>query len=265
MAGGAPSDLPIRAGALFDLTGAVAFVTGGNGGIGRGIALGLAGAGASVAVAARNVEKTAATVEELSALGVRAIGLECDVLDRDSIDAAVARTVEECGRLDIVVPNAGVAAGGQPESLPDETWKLVIDTNLTAVMHSVQAAYPHLKAGGRGKVITIGSMYSLFGAHNVSPYAASKGGVVQLTKSLATSWARDGIQVNCILPGWIWSEMTVGIKDNERMYDRIVDRTPEKRFGEPEELAGAAVFLASHASDFVTGISLPVDGGYSIA
>jgi 2-deoxy-D-gluconate 3-dehydrogenase len=265
MAASSPSDFPIRAGELFDLTGTVALVTGGNGGIGRGIALGLAGAGASVAVAARNVEKMAATVKELTALGVRAIGVECDVLDRDAIAAAVAQTVEELGSLDCLVANAGVGQATPPESESAESWDRVVGTNLSAVMQSAQAAYPHLKAGGRGKIITIGSMYSLFGTARVTSYAASKGGVVQLTKSLAVAWARDGIQVNCILPGWITTDMTAGVKDDTSMYDRIVERTPEQRFGEPEELAGAAVFLASHASDFVTGISLPVDGGYSIA
>ncbi len=264
MAGSTPSDFPIRASELFDLRGTVAFITGGNGGIRRGIALGLAGAGADIAVAARNTDKIDATVKELTALGVRAVGIECDVQERSAIDAAVARTVDELGRLDIVVPNAGVGEAHRPEEIPDDSWEWVINTNLTAVLRSAQAAHPHLKAGGRGKVITMGSMYSLFGSPRVASYSASKGGVVQLTKSLATSWAGDGIQVNCILPGWITTDMTAGVKGNAEMYRNILGRTPEGRFGEPEELAGAAVFLASHASDFVTGISLPVDGGYSI-
>lgn len=259
-----PSDFPIRAAELFDLSGTVAFITGGNGGIGRGIALGLAGAGADIAIAARNMEKTAATVEELTALGVRAIGIECDVQHREAIEAAVARTVEELGRLDIMVPNAGVGEPHRPERIPDDSWDWVINTNLTAVLRCAQAAHPHLKAGGRGKVITIGSMYAIFGSASVASYSASKGGVVQLTKSLANSWAADGIQVNCIMPGWITTEMTAGYKRDPDSYRQIVERTAEGRFGEPEELAGAAVFLASHASDFVTGISLPVDGGYSI-
>lgn len=249
----------------FDLSGTVALVTGGNGGIGRGVALGLAGAGAAVMVAARDAAKNAAVLAELRALGVPAEAVTCDVLDRGSIEAAVAETVVRFGRLDILVNNAGVAGGGPPESITDEVWDRIVDTNLRAVFQCSRAAHPHLKAGGRGKVINIGSMYSLFGSHRAVPYAASKGGVVQLTKSLAVAWARDGIQVNAILPGWITTEMTAGVASSGPMHDTIVARTPARRFGEPEELAGAAVFLASHASDFVTGILLPVDGGYSAA
>ena len=248
---------------LFDLTGTAALVTGGNGGIGRGIALGLARAGAEVMVAARDEAKNAAVVAELRALGVRAESVVCDVLDLASIEAAVAATVQAFGRLDILVNNAGVAGGGRPETITDEVWDRIVDTNLRAVFQCCRAAHPHLKASGRGKVINIGSMYSLFGSNRAIPYAASKGGVVQLTKSLAAAWAPDGIQVNAILPGWITTEMTAGVASSGAMHDRIVARTPAGRFGEPEELAGAGVFLASHASDFVTGIVLPVDGGYS--
>lgn len=249
----------------FDLTGTAALVTGGNGGIGRGIALGLAGAGADVMVAARNAAKNAEVLAELRALGVRAEAVACDVLDGASIEAAVSATVAAFGRLDILVNNAGVAEGGRPETLPDEVWDRVVDTNLRAVFQCCRAAHPHLKASGRGKVINIGSMYSIFGSPRVLPYAASKGGVIQLTKSLAVSWARDGIQVNAILPGWITTEMTAGVASSGPMHDSIVARTPAGRFGEPEELAGAAVFLASQASDFVTGVALPVDGGYAVS
>jgi 2-deoxy-D-gluconate 3-dehydrogenase len=250
---------------LFDLTGCVALVTGGNGGIGRGIALGLAAAGADVVIAARNEEKTRAVVREVEALGRRAAGVPCDVLRREDIEAAVEAARERFGRLDILVNNAGVAAGGPPHEIAEETWDRVVDTNLKAVFQCSQAAYPLLKAIGRGKVINIGSEYSLFGSPTVVPYSASKGGVVQLTKSLAAAWARDGIQVNTIIPGWITTEMTAGVQRNEAFYNTIVARTPARRFGEPEELAGAAVFLASRASDFVTGQSIAVDGGYSIA
>ncbi|MPZ97864.1 MAG: glucose 1-dehydrogenase [Dehalococcoidia bacterium] len=250
---------------LFDLAGTAALVTGGNGGIGRGIALGLAAAGADIVVAARNEEKTRAVVAEIEACGRRAMGVACDVLQREHIDAAVERARSEFGRLDILVNNAGVAGGGPPQSLPEETWDRVVGTNLKAVFQCSQAAFPLLKEGGRGKVINIGSEYSLFGSPNVLPYSASKGGVIQLTKSLAAAWARDGIQVNAIIPGWITTDMTAGAKSDETFYNRIVARTPARRFGEPEELAGAAVFLASHASDFVTGQSVAVDGGYSIA
>ena len=249
----------------FDLTGSIAIVTGGNGGIGRGIALGLARAGADVAIAARNREKTAATVREVQALGRRCLGLDCDVRDRADIERAVEMVRRELGRVSILVNNAGVAAGGRPEAIAEDVWDRVLDTNLKAVFQFSQACYADMVANGRGKVINIGSEYALFGSPTVLPYSASKGGVVQLTKSLAVAWARDNIQVNCIIPGWITTDMTAGLKANEAAYRRIVERTPARRFGDPEECAGAAVFLASRASDFITGQCLAVDGGYSIA
>ncbi len=216
-------------------------------------------------IAGRNEEKTRRVVAEVEALGRRAVGVRCDVLQRGDLDAAVAAARETFGRLDVLVNNAGVAGGGRPEAIPEDTWDRVVDTNLRSVFVASQLAHPLLKAGGRGKVINIGSEYSLFGSPNVLPYSASKGGIIQLTKSLATAWARDGIQVNAIIPGWITTDMTAGVKTNPEFHDRIVGRTPAGRFGEPEELAGTAVFLASHASDFVTGQSIPVDGGYSVA
>ncbi|HXH20536.1 MAG TPA: glucose 1-dehydrogenase [Dehalococcoidia bacterium] len=249
----------------FDLSGAVAIVTGGNGGIGLGIAEGLARAGADVAIAARNETKTTAAVARIEALGRRCLGLRCDVLDRADI-ARVVETVEaKLGRISILVNNAGVAAGGRPEALAEEVWDRVVDTNLKAGFLFAQACHPAMVRNGRGKVINIGSEYAIFGSPTVLPYSASKGGVVQMTKSLAVAWARDNIQVNCIIPGWITTDMTAGITRNEEAYRRIVERTPARRFGTPEECAGAAIFLASRASDFVTGQSICVDGGYSIA
>ena len=248
---------------LFDLTGRVALVTGGNGGIGRGIALGLAQAGADVVIAARNEAKSAAVVEEVRGLGRRAVAVTCDVRQRGQIEDAVDAAEQEFGRLDILVNNAGVAGGGRPEDIPMEVWERVLHTNLTAMFEACQVAHPLLKASGHGKVINIASEYSLFGSAGALPYSASKGGVVQLTKSLAAAWARDGIQVNAIVPGWITTEMTQGVKANQPFHDQIIARTPARRFGEPEDLAGAGVFLASAASDFVTGVVLPVDGGYA--
>ena len=248
----------------FDLSGRVALVTGGNRGIGRGIATGLARAGAHVVVAARDEVRTRDTVEELTDLGARAVGIRCDVQRRDDIDAAVDRCRAEFTGLDILVNNAGVSAGGPPQHLDEETWDRVLDINLRAVFQCCQAAHPLLRERG-GKIINIGSEYSLFGSPLGLPYAASKGGVVQLTRSLAIAWARHDIQVNAIIPGWISTDMTVPVEQNESFRDTIIARTPAGRFGEPHDLAGAAVFLASSASDFVTGQSLPVDGGYSIA
>jgi 2-deoxy-D-gluconate 3-dehydrogenase len=183
---------------------------------------------------------------------------------KEDIDRCIEETLTEFGRIDILVNNAGVSGGGAPEKLQDEVWDEVLDINLKSVLKFSQAVYPHLKSAGGGKIINIGSMYSIFGSPTVSPYAASKGGVIQLTKSLAVAWARQNIQVNALLPGWISTEMTAPAMDNKAFYELIIARTPVARFGKPEELAGAAVFLASAASDFVTGISLPVDGGYSV-
>ncbi len=248
---------------LFDLSGRVALVTGGNGGIGRGIALGLAQAGADIVVAARNQEKNAAVAEELRAVGRGCATVTCDVQDRAQVEEAVRTAEREFGRLDILVNNAGVAGGGRPEDIPMDVWHRVLHTNLTAMFEACQVAHPRLKASGGGKIINIGSEYSLFGSARALPYSASKGGVVQLTKSLAASWAGDNIQVNAIVPGWITTDMTEGVKSNQAFYDQIIARTPARRFGQPEDMAGAAVFLASAASNFVTGVVLPVDGGYA--
>jgi 2-deoxy-D-gluconate 3-dehydrogenase len=249
----------------FDLTGRSALVTGGNRGIGRAIALALAEAGADVVVAARDLERLETVAAEIRDLGRRTAAIPCDVTDRAQIDAAVAGAVEALGDLDVVVPNAGVATGAPAEKMSRDVWNEVLDINLRAVLETAQAAYPHLKASGRGKVITIGSAYSIFGSPYSAAYSASKGGVILLTRSLAVSWAPDAIQVNAIIPGWIATDMTRPAMTRAEIREMIEDRTPAGRFGRPEEVAPAAVFLASAASDFVTGHALVVDGGYTIA
>jgi len=248
---------------LFSLTGRTALITGGNGGIGRGIALGLAKAGANILIAGRNQSKTDKVVEEAISLGVACTGIQCDVSSKADRSAAIELAQERFGGLDILVNNAGISAGGPAEAIPEETWDEVMNINLKAVFRFSQAAYPLLKDSVSGKIINIGSEYSLFGSAFVVPYSASKGGVIQLTKSLAVAWAKDNIQVNAIIPGWITTDMTAPVEASP-MFDTIVARTPAARFGDPQELQGAAVLLASSASDFITGISLPVDGGYSI-
>ena len=248
----------------FDLKGKVALVTGGNGGIGLGIAKGLAQAGADVAIAGRNEAKNASALADLKALGGRAIALVADVNDGAQVRRMIADTVQTFGGLDIVVANAGINIRKPPQEYSADEWHRIVDTNLTGVFACCQAAYPEMKRRGGGKIVTIGSMTSIFGFDVGPVYAATKGAVVQLTKSLAAAWAKDGIQVNSILPGFIDTELTQGARRNiPGMHERVVNRTPARRWGEPADLAGAAVFFCSSASDFVTGTALPVDGGFS--
>lgn len=251
---------------LFDLHGKVAVVTGGNGGLGRGMALGLASAGATIVIAARNQAKTAATaVEFRDKFGVQVLELRVDVCQETDIEAMVEQTMRAFGRVDILINNAGTNIRKAPEVLTATDWQTVLDTNLRSTFLCSQAVYPSMARGGGGKIINNGSMFSLFGGSHVLAYAASKGGVVQLTKSLAVAWAKDNIQVNVILPGWLHTDLTnSAMKQAPDLYDRVLTRTPQGRWGQPEDLAGAAVFLASSASDFVTGVALPVDGGYSV-
>ncbi len=251
---------------MFDLTSKVALVTGGNGGIGLGMARGLATAGARVVIAARNAQKSAAAVEALIALGSDSFALAADVTDEASVQALFDQLAERCGRLDILVNNAGTTVRKPVDQLALAEWNTVMDTNLTSAFLCCRAAYPHLKAAGGGKIVNIGSMMSIFGAPYAPAYGASKGGIVQLSRAMAASWAPDNIQVNAVLPGWIQTELTDGARAQVAGLDeRVVARTPVRRWGQPADLAGIAVFLASAASDFVTGTAIPVDGGYSIA
>lgn len=251
---------------LFDLSGKVAIVTGGNGGIGKGMAIGMAQAGADIVVAARNEEKTAKAVEEIKSLGVRAHGIKVDVANKDQVSAMVEEAGRVMGRVDILVTCAGVTVRKQPEDYALEEWQWVMEVNLTGVLLCAQAVYPWMKKAGGGKIINIGSMTSFFGGGWASVYAASKGGVVQLTKSLAQAWAKDDIQANTVLPGWILTEMTAPIPVNEpERHAQICSRIPVGHWAEPSDMAGVAVFLASRASDYVTGAVIPVDGGYMVA
>ncbi|MBU1442464.1 MAG: glucose 1-dehydrogenase [Gammaproteobacteria bacterium] len=251
---------------MFDLTHKVALVTGGNGGIGLGMAEGLAKAGARVVVAARNARKSKDAVERLRALGSDSFSIEVDVTDEAAVKAMFEQLVDRCGRLDILVNNAGTTVRKPVDQLSLDEWHRVMDTNLTSAFLCCRSAHPHLQAAGGGKIINIGSMMSIFGAPYAPAYGASKGGIVQLTRAMATSWAADRIQVNAVLPGWIATELTDGARAQVAgLNERVVARTPVGRWGQPGDLAGIAVFLASAASDFVTGTAIPVDGGYSIS
>ena len=250
---------------LFDLAGRVVVVTGGNGGIGLGMARGLAQAGAAVAIVGRNEAKSEAAVAELVAAGGKAIAIAADVTDQASVEAMIARVGQELGRLDVLVNNAGINIRKPPHELALADWRQVLETNLTSAFLCSQAAHGAMKQCGGGKVINIGSMMSIFGASYSPAYAASKGGIVQFTRSCAVAWAPDNIQVNAILPGWIDTELTQNARrEVDGLHDKVLARTPAARWGVGNDFAGIAVFLASAASDFVTGTAIPVDGGFSV-
>lgn len=251
---------------LFDLSGKVAVVTGGNGGIGLGMARGLARAGAAVAVVGRNAEKSEKAVAELDSLGGRAVRVQADVTRASDVEAMVRAVTSSLGGIDILVNNAGTNIRKRPEDLEESEWHTVMDTNLSSAFLCAKACFPEMKRRGGGKVLNNGSMLSIFGTPWGSAYASSKGGMVQFTKALATAWAGDNIQVNCFLPGWIDTTLTrQARRDVEGLHDRVLARTPAGRWGDIEDFEGIAVFLASAASNFLTGTAIPVDGGYSVA
>ena len=247
---------------LFDLSGRVAIVTGGNGGIGLGMARGLARARAAVAVVGRNAEKSEAAA---ASLGNRAFAVTADVTRADEVRALVDAVRERSGRIDILVNNAGINIRKRPEEMEESEWRAVLDTNLTSAFLCSRACHPHMKAAGGGKILNNGSMMTLFATPWVPAYAASKGGIGQLTKALATAWAVDNIQVNCFLPGWIDTDLTRRAREQvPELHDRVLSRTPAGRWGGIDDFQGIAVFLASPASDFVTGATIAVDGGFSV-
>jgi 2-dehydro-3-deoxy-D-gluconate 5-dehydrogenase len=248
---------------MFDLAGNVAVVTGGNGGIGRGIALGFAEAGAAVAILARNEQKNRTVLAELEQLGARAVSIRLDVTERAELEPAMAEVERALGPVSILVNNAGISIQKSAAKHDPDSWDRVIETNLNSCFFLAQIAARSMIARKRGKIINIASEYSHFGSGAVISYSAAKGGLVQLTKSLAIDWARYNIQVNAIVPGWIKTDMTVPAQSGP-FYDEIITRTPAGRFGEPEEMAGTAIFLASTASDFVTGAVINADGGFAI-
>ena len=249
--------------AIFDLEGRVAVITGGNGGIGRGLAIGLGQAGAAVAILARNEDKNRETLAHLQAIGVRACTVALDVTDRTALKPAIDEVERTLGPIDILINNAGIALTGGALRGTVEDWDRVIETNLNSCFILSRIAAQSMAPRRSGKIINIASEYSRFG-NPISPaYSASKGALIQLTKSMAIELATHNIQVNALVPGWIESDMTAPIKSRP-FYDEILKRTPAGRFGTPAECAGAAIFLASHAADFITGATIFVDGGYAI-
>jgi NAD(P)-dependent dehydrogenase (short-subunit alcohol dehydrogenase family) len=250
---------------LFDLSGKVAIVTGGGSGIGRQMADGLAEAGANLVLCARKAERCEQAAAELEQLGVRALGLACDVRDPDQIQAVVSSAVDELGSVDVLVNNAGTVWGATPEDMPLEGWQKVVDVNLTGAFLFAQAAGRVMIERGGGAIVNIASVAGLHGAPpefvNTVVYHASKGGVIAFTRDLAWKWAQHGIRVNAIAPGWFPSDMSKFVLDLQG--EELVRRVPLRRFGGPEDLKGAVVFLASPASAYVTGHTLVVDGGQS--
>jgi 2-dehydro-3-deoxy-D-gluconate 5-dehydrogenase len=251
---------------LFDLSGKVAIVTGGNGGIGLGMARGLATAGAKIAIVGRNQEKSASATAQLSReAGVEAIAITADVAREEECRLIVEQVKARLGRVDILINNAGINIRKLPQEMSLDEWHEVLDINLTSAFLLSKAAYPAMKAAGGGKIINIGSMMSIFGASFAPAYAASKGGIVQFTRACACAWAADNIQANAILPGWIDTDLTKRAREQiDGLHDRVLARTPAARWGAMDDFAGIAVFLASPASDFVTGTAIPIDGGFSI-
>jgi len=251
---------------LFDLKGRVAIVTGGNGGIGLGMAKGLAQAGAAVVVVGRNAAKNAEAVAALQAANPQAqpMAVEADVTQERACEGLMRAAMERYGRLDILVNNAGTNIRKAPQDYSLDEWRFLIETNLTSAFLCSKLAYPPMVKTGGGKMINIGSMTSIFGAPFAAPYGATKGGIVQFTRACAVAWAKDNIQVNAVLPGWIDTDLTrQARKDVAGLQERVVARTPAGRWGVPDDFAGIAAFLASPASDFLTGTAIPVDGGYS--
>jgi 2-dehydro-3-deoxy-D-gluconate 5-dehydrogenase len=247
------------------LDGKVVLVTGATSGIGAAIAEGCAAAGATLMLTGRSAERGNLALKQAQVYGVQAKFLAGNLSDPHWPDDIVAETVKRFGRLDVLINNAGMNIRKPVESLALGEWQQVLGTNLTSAFLASRACHPIMKKQGGGKIINIGSMMSIFGASFAPAYAASKGGIVQLTRAMAAGWAGDNIQVNAVLPGWIDTELTRNARaEVAGLHDNVLRRTPAKRWGVEQDMAGVAVFLASPASDFVTGAAIPVDGGYSI-
>ncbi len=248
---------------LFDLTGQVALVTGTSRGLGQHFARALARAGADVVLTSRSRATLAGFEEEVKALGRKAATVELDVRDQHSIQSAVDGAVSAFGKLDILVNNAGCNVRKPALDVTWDDWNLILDTNLRGTFFVAQAVARHMIERGYGRIINIGSVTSVMGYAGLAPYGASRGGVRQLTMSLADDWGRHGVTVNCLAPGWFKTEQNKVLYESQEWVDYLVDRIPVKRPGAAHDLDGAVVFLASEASRYVTGQTLLVDGGIS--
>ena len=248
---------------LFDLTGKVAIVTGGSGGFGKAVSIGLAVHGADVVVTSRTLSSLEETAGEIRKVGRKALPVSCDVVDPKSVDQMVKRTLDEFGKIDILITSAGIAARAPAEEMAIEEWQKVMDVNVKGTFLCCQAAGKvMIKQGGGGRVITVSSIRGLLGhPGGYSAYGTSKGAVHLLTRQLAIEWAKHKINVNSIAPCIFWTPLTAPISNDEKLYNIFMSRIPWGRAAEPEDFVGAAVFLSSEASEFVTGHILYVDGG----
>ena len=245
---------------MFDLSGKVAIVTGGSRGLGKGMALGLAKSGAHIAIVNRNVP--AEVVAEVEACGVKCKGYEFDLRNFEGYDSLIENIVADFGTIDILVNNAGVQKRHPSTEFPKEDWDFVTDINCDAVFFMCQKVGKIMIEKGYGKIINLASLLSFQGGLTVPAYAAAKGAVMQFTKSLSNEWAKLGVNVNCIAPGYMATDMNTALLADETSNRQILERIPSGRWGNPEDMAGAAIFLASPASDYVNGFTIAVDGGW---
>lgn len=248
----------------FDLTGKIAVVTGASRGLGKGFALTLARAGCDLAITARSVEDLAGTVTEIEALGRKVLPVALDVRDFDSIQSAAAQVAAHFGKIDILVNNAGCNRRKPALEVTWDDWNTVLDTNLRGTFFVSQAVAPHMIAAGRGRIINIGSVTCVMGYAGLAPYGASRGGVKQLTMSLASDWGPHGITVNCLAPGWVKTAQNAVLYDNTEWVEYLCERIPLGRPGQPGDLDGTLLFLASDAGAYLTGQTILVDGGISV-
>jgi len=253
----------------FDLTGKVALITGGNGGIGLGMAEGVAAAGGKVAIWGQNPEKNAAAEAKLKAYGVEVLVQKVDVNSEEAVVAGVAEVLKTFGRLDFCVANAGVGGGGPFAELTTESWRRVTTVNLDAVFWTFREAAKHMveraQAGDPGgSLLVTSSTSAIHGAPRNQAYAATKGAVLSMVRGLAVEYARYGIRANSVLPGWVRSDMTAAAQKWDKFNDQVIGRVPMRRWGDPEDFSGLAVYLASDASRFHTGDAFVIDGGYTI-
>jgi NAD(P)-dependent dehydrogenase (short-subunit alcohol dehydrogenase family) len=249
---------------LFNLQGRVALITGASKGLGKALARGLAKAGANLALCARNMDELQQTKNDMQQLGVRAEVFQMDVLNKESIQKAVNSAIGTFRQIDILVNNAGINIRKQVLDLQEQEWDQVLNTNLKGYFLVAQAVVPNMIERRKGKVINMASILGAVGLENQSPYASSKGGVIQLTKVMALEWARHGINVNAIGPTYFETPLVATLRNDPERFRFINERTPMGRWGQPEELEGTVIFLASKASDFITGQTIFVDGGWTI-